>query len=228
MKIIGLILAGFLVVSGVYLWLSTHIGPLPSTTQAAAVIEATEKPFLAEGVLLAYTASDSPTYYLLYETQSHDFARKELRFVSKRGCTPSAGDMPCVLTEDENAPPVPLGSIVRVSGTRVAQRVQVESLRYATGITNKFSTVWVDSGSSVTSKGISVAVSSTRYSEGCEVFVGCFKETIPKAVLSLDAGSQHREVTLVPGMLTDVPNGAVALIWASPEEDSAYIVIAHE
>lgn len=228
MKVIGLVLAGFLLVSGVYLWFAGNVGTMPIKDQTAAVVEAREESFKAEGVLLAYTASDSPTYYLLYETQSHSFARKEVRFTKERGCTPTAGDLPCVLHVDPNEPPVPLGSFVYISGTLVAQRVQVEELRSAGDLDERFSVEWLDKGSTVTQHKISVSLLGTRFSEGCEVFVGCFNITIPKAVLYIDAGNQRREITLVPGMLTNVPGGAVALIWASPEQDSAYIVIAHE
>lgn len=227
MKVIGLILAILLVIAGSYIWLSGHLGPLPEVRpQPAAVAEASESRFVADGVLLQYYANDFPTFYLLYETEKHQFIRKELRFVSERGCNPKAGDLPCVYPLDADDPPVPLGSHIHVEGTLIAQRVLVSSVTYAGG-EDDFEVVKAKSGESVDAGDGAIGVESTRYSEGCQVFVGCFDYDVPKAVFSIDIAGQNREITMVPGMLTPIPRGALALVWASPEEDSAVFVIAH-
>jgi len=223
------LLIALLVVAGISVWLRDKAEPVSlEGAGPAAVAEAVDAdPFAGVGLLVRYQTTDIPVFYLLYETQSGRFLRKELRFTDERGCNPLAGDLPCVLSTSANPAPVPIGSVVRVTGEVDAQRILVDTIDVVSG-SERFELVTVGVRETGTGGDMDVTVLDIYEGGGCEVFVGCFKEGIPRVSLRVTSDGDTREDTVIPGMVKVVPKGAVVVVWADKGQGEAVIAIAHQ
>lgn len=218
-----------IVAAGIVVWVSRD--PLTAADRASAdevtqLVATDRSAFTGEGILVTYQASSYPIYYLLYETTSHNFVRKELRFTSERGCTASAGDLPCVLNET-NPLPVPIGSHVRVSGHLDAQRIVVESIDTVPDSDGDFELLTLEEGQQGVSHGVEVRVADVYTGGGCEVMLGCYEEGIPRVSFSVRALGSQMTSTLVPGMLENLPDGVLLLLWADEAASRATFVVGH-
>lgn len=230
---IAKVVVGILLLSGVYVWVFEErdvLTPIaranPEAVTGSVTTFGTDTEFVAEGVLLRYQSSDIPVYYLLYENQSHRFIRKELRFTDVRGCSAQAGDLPCVFQTDQNAPPVPLGSYVRVAGVLDAQRVEVDSLMLAQDERANYHTFTARMGELRELDTMSARLLAVRSSDGCTLFVGCYADDIPQASFEVTSKGRTSDATLVPGMVLNVPGGVLVLVWADAESGSATFILA--
>lgn len=220
-----------LVLVGIFAWAVMTIWSAPkppSGEQLVATVAETQDTdyFLKEGVLMVYRASDTPTYYLLYEGSNGQFLRKELRFTEARGCSAQSGDLPCVFRDDPNSPPVSIGSYVRVEGLHDAQRVVVDRIGVIDELPETYRRVHVRAGEVVELPELSIAVLSVTEAGGCKVFSGCFDEGTPRVTFEHDAGIRDGEKTFVPGMFMDIAGGNLLLLWADVEQEEAVFVIA--
>lgn len=176
---------------------------------------------------MRYEAGGVLFYYLLYETPEHEFQRIELRMTHTRGCAVNEGDLPCASRVPVVPPPFTPGTYVRVEGPRTPDKVYVERMERAKDADHDYALYRVGVGEKKRSGELLFTLNSTRMSEGCQVFVGCYDEDTPKAVITLEKGSFDKTVTLVPGLLASVPDGVVALVDADPVDGEALVVVAH-
>ncbi|HYE23239.1 MAG TPA: hypothetical protein VEA92_02175 [Candidatus Paceibacterota bacterium] len=217
-------------VSGVVTWMQKD--PFTQADKVRAdelpdIVEPGRERFMGEGIVVRYQSNTTPIYYLLYETQGHRFVRKELRFTEERGCAPSAGDLPCVYPSGENTLPVPIGSHVRVSGVLDAQRILVESLEIVPDYDGDFAIGTVEVGQEFAANEVQAYVHEVYSGGACEVLLGCYREGIPRVRFTVRTDDDQREITMVPGMLEYIPDGAVLLLWGDEARGSATFVIAY-
>jgi len=219
---------GLLFVAGITVWFTSRDSELPQTQLAAIPAAHTAEAFVGEGIIVRYQSTDIPTYFLLYENERGAFIRKELRFTEERGCNPGAGDLPCVLSISMNPVPVSIGSYVRVVGDIDAQRVVVRSIEETEDSTGTFVFRSIRIGESMSGNGMQVSMTELSGEGGCEVFLGCFAEGVPRAALTIETAGQVREDTLIPGMVKTVPGGVVVLLWGDIEDGEALVALGRE
>ena len=222
---LGKLFVALLIVAGIIVW----IGQRNSGEDApAAVAEALDPTaFRGEGIVIRYQSADLPVYYLLYETEGHTFMRKELRFTDERGCNAQAGDLPCVFPSGGNPLPVSIGTHVLVSGTADAQRISVDTLEVVSDAERDYELVKIGPGERAQSEKMEILVERIYSDGGCELFLGCFQEDIPRVEFEVSLESADNTYTLVPGMLKSNNEGAVLLLWADVERQEALFVFAH-
>lgn len=228
----GKLLILVMLLAGIATWIQKD--PLTQADRARAdelpdaeEVRQDDQPFVGEGIIVRYQSADTPIYYLLYETQRHRFVRKELRFTDERGCVATSGDLPCVYPAGPSGIPVPIGSHVRVSGILDAQRIRVESLDVVPDSDRDFELRTLTIGESFTSEDTRVRLLEVYSGGPCEVFLGCYREGIPRVRYTVQVEDGGEEELMVPGMIEDTPGGAVLLLWADEVLGRATFVIAH-
>lgn len=227
MKFVISLLAIIVIATGVFVFLKDQVTYARAAADAVEEAAPSTNEVSVVGAVVRYERGDHTLYYLLYEYEEGEFRRAELKFSSGRGCNVSEGDLPCVPgTNRVTDPSVPVGSVVRVTGTYVAPKIYVESIEEAES--DAFAIVEVSEGNTRSASGIEIDTGDIRYGSKntCEVFLGCYDAEIPRTDLLLVAGKWDREVTLVPGMLASVPGGVVSVLEAEPDRDAALLLIA--
>ena len=227
MKFVISLLAIIVVATGVFVFLKDQVTYARAAADAVEDVAPPTNEVSVVGAVVRYERGDHTLYYLLYEYEEGEFRRAELKFSRARGCNVNEGDLPCVPgTNRVVAPPVPMGSVVRVTGTYVAPKIYVESIEEAES--SAFAVVEVTEGDTRTVAGIEIGAGTIRYggANACEVYLGCYDAEIPRTDLLLVAGKWDREVTLVPGMLASVPGGVVSVLEAEPGRDAALLLVA--
>jgi hypothetical protein len=133
------VLFALLAVGALALWLHATIPPLTlhvptvaqlvnseakAATQPASV--AASQYVDMTGTVLLDESGGTPVPYIQYVDNNHHVMTKQLIYSGMRGCAASAGDLPCVDTNQALAyPQYPTGTAIRVRGLHVENRILV-------------------------------------------------------------------------------------------------------
>ena len=124
-----------LLIGGLFFWGVYALPPLPTTAldvepeqQTASALPAVEDGRITiEGVII-HTDVVPRVPYIEYEYQEGEVRTKQLIIRNERGCSPGAGDLPCIANPNAPNPEVPYGERVRVTGTVVGDQIMVDSI----------------------------------------------------------------------------------------------------
>lgn len=224
MRILLIAIATIIVCAGVLTWaLGDRRVLTDSARQAAAVLE-TQTHFEASGMLLRYEGSGVRAWYLLYADAGGDYVRKELRFTGERGCTPQAGDLPCVTHDDGEVVSYTPGSYLRIRGEKGGQRILVDQVRVLEA-PREMRPVSLSVGESYAVTDYTLTLERVYRSDECELYLGCFDPSIPRIAFSYSGGREEGKKTLVPGMLIDTVIGKVVVVSGNPEAGTASFIV---
>lgn len=224
MRILLIAVATIIVCAGVLTWALDDRRVLTDSARQAANVLETQTHFEASGTLLRYEGSGVRAWYLLYVDAGGDYIRKELRFSHERGCTPQAGDLPCVTHDEGEVVSHAPGSYIRIKGEKGGQRILVDAVRVLE-TPEEFRPITLSAGESYVATMYTLTLERVYRSDDCELYLGCFDPSIPRVAFSYRGGRDEGKKTLVPGMLIDTTIGKVVVVSGNPEASTASLIV---
>ncbi|MEA2701308.1 MAG: hypothetical protein QOE22_17 [Candidatus Parcubacteria bacterium] len=129
-----------LVIGGLLLWAVSvlppfHASPMvvsPTEQVIANPLPVADDGFTTLSGIVIYDTQVTPNVpYVLYRLPDGGPRTKQLIFRNDRGCSPSAGDIPCAGGDVASFPDLPDGVRIRVTGVINGDQILVESLESA-------------------------------------------------------------------------------------------------
>jgi len=102
----------------------------------------------------------------------------------------------------------------------------VESIEEREDHTGSFSTVSLRVGETATAGDVEITLMRVYAESGCELFLGCYGEDIPRVLFRTEVSGDTSQARLIPGMIKTTSGTAIVPLTADVEGERAEFVIA--